>query len=163
METFSVNQQFCQETLALKNNIEVNFLELGKRLAVIRDEEKFYPQWENWADYCDEAKLSESTASRLIGIYQKFVVDFGISPQKIVDAGGWSRAAKILPMSKSKEQVEELLHKSSLMTQTDFFRTLAETKNGVDQRTCRHDFVEVHLKSCRLCHLREKVLDADED
>jgi len=70
--------QFCNNLIALKDEIEKNFLVLGKGLIAVRDERLYIPAWNSFPEYCEELKLSESKASKLISIYSKFVVAFDI-------------------------------------------------------------------------------------
>lgn len=134
------NSEFCRDTLEFKNAIEENFLELGKRLMKIRDEELYEPNWENFASFLHEMKLSESVGSRLISIYSKFVLEFKIAPAKVAQAGGWASVSELLPILKegTKKEAESWLNKASTLTKADLRKEVEEARTGVEMKDCEH-------------------------
>lgn len=153
------NHQYCEQTKKLKEAIEENFLVLGQRLKVIRDEQRFFPQHDSFASFCDDMKLAESVASRLISIYQTFVLDWEIAPELLLEAGGWSRLDKIRRVAASRPEAEDLIQKSALMGGTDFEREITEKKRGVSQADCAHEMVTIRY--CKKCHVKVRTYDQD--
>ncbi len=121
------NLKYCEETLALKEGLELGFLTLGERLLRIRDERLHAPQWEDFDEFVAELKMAPSTVSRLIGIYQKLVLEYKIAPAQIGKAGGWTVVAEVF----------------------------VEAKTGVLQRDCKHADTYT-IKICRDCGERTK-------
>lgn len=148
---------YCNDTLALKNSIEIDFLELGKRLKNIRDNRLFESQWESFSEYVLEFKnLSEGTVSKLINIYEKFVVEYGFAPEQIAEAGGWTVLAETLPVVKTAKQAEHWLLQATALTRSDLRRSISEQKTGIEIENCTHPR-KYTLCICPDCALREKV------
>jgi hypothetical protein len=150
-------RNYCEETLSLKRDIEVSFLDLGERLQRIRDDQLYFPSWDTFEDFMMEMKMSAGTASKLINIYQRFVLEYKISTKAIAKAGGWSIVAECLSIVKSKEEAVEWIEKASLMTQTDIRREIKEAKTGIPMSECKHDWVS--LRFCKCCGLRERTYE----
>lgn len=149
---------YCSDTIKLKNSLEVGFIELGKRLQKIRDEELYKPQFDCFDLFCEEMKMTESKASRLISVYQRLVVEYEIDPELISKAGGWSDVYSITNKINNKEDAVEWLEKASQLTSTDLRKELSLAKVG---GSCEHNFKELHIKQCTACGLKEKVYDTN--
>lgn len=142
--------KYCNDTLQLKFTIESSFLSLGERLMKIRDERLFEPQWETFGTYVSELKMSEPSASKLINIYRRFVLEYNIEPQKLLNAGGWSVVAEILPVVKTKAEAVEWIDKMEVLTKEDIRKEILEKKTGITQQNCPHkDTYEIIV--CRTC------------
>lgn len=153
------NYNFCEETKLLKNKIENSFLELGERLLKIRDQNLYTPQWSSFTEYVWELKWSEAKASKLINIYQKFVLNYGFPTERLLNAGGWSGLAEVLALVKDKESAEYWLHELEISSRPDLRVKIKEFVTGIEQADCLHPDNYV-LKICRACGLKEKVLEA---
>lgn len=108
------NHGFCNETMELKNTIEISFLEMGKRLKAIRDGKLYRPYWDGFEDYLMEMKWDKTKGSRIIGIYETFVLKYKIEPRQLALAGGWSNLSEVLPAVKAagtKEAAEHWVQK----------------------------------------------------
>ncbi|MDL5400733.1 hypothetical protein QSI00_24520, partial [Escherichia coli] len=80
-----------------------SFLLLGERLKKIRDEKLYIPSFEAfWCFAEEEIKLSESTCSRLISVYEKFILEWNIDPADVVAIGGWNEAYLIGKIATTK-------------------------------------------------------------
>lgn len=153
-----ISLRYCDETLEFKDKLEAGFLELGKRLANIRDNRLYEGKWDNFELYLMEFKnLSESTATKLINIYKKFVVEYGIKESDIVKAGGWSLLAETLPVVSNKKEAQHWVHSAGILNRTDLRRSIRETMTGVEMKDCKHQWVTFRLCTC--CGLRERVYD----
>jgi len=145
---------YLQKTVELKSNIERSFLLLGERLKRIRDEKIYLPAYEAfWCFTEEQLKMSESTASRLISVYQKFILDWKVSPEKVIDIGGWNEAYLICKQAKNKDEAEELLEKYALMPPSEIRKEVASLKVGEH----KHDWYELHIRQCRVCGLKEQI------
>lgn len=143
----SQSYKICQDAIALKNQIEKGFLVLGKYLYEIKAGKLYDPAWSSWEEFCMEfPNLSSSSISRLINIYSRFVLEYAVSEDTLVQAGGWSVIAEILPV-KDKERALGLIEGSRGMTRTDIRRMIKEDRSGVDMMTCEHE----HTHSLRVC------------
>jgi len=150
--------QFCIKTLELKDQIEGGFLELGQRLGRIKRSLMYEPHWSSWEEYLMELGISNSMASRLINIYERFVVDWKIAPAKLVAAGGWTVVAKILPRVTDRQDALEWLSKAKTLSRTDLGRELAEEETGLQQSDCKHPDAFL-LRCCPDCQLKEKIYE----
>lgn len=151
--------EYCTDTLTLKDKIEESFLLLGQRLKKIRDEELYKGQYETFPNFLEELKVSESVASRLISVYQRFMVEYGLSQEKVLRVG-WSDAYQIMKATDNKEEAEEWVEKGQVLSSGDLRKELTEKRTGKDMRTCEHEFYT--LRVCRKCQTKEKVFDDNE-
>lgn len=151
--------KFCNDLVQLKNEIENNFLILGKGLMQVRDERLYSGQWTSFGEYCEELKLSESKASKLINIYASFVLAFDIPEQKILKAGGWTVASKIATaVGESKELSEKYLDLAAVLSQADLDKELNAHKTGLDEIKCLHpSMIEYHFNFCPACKAKIKI------
>lgn len=156
------NLDYCNQTISLKKNIEKNFLLLGENLKNIRDAQLFYPQWEDFSSYCWELDLSDATASKLINIYEIFVLTCGISSDRLVSSKGWAALAEALPLIKSKEDAEKYLHLRDTLRSKDYRDTIRAEKRGTPMDTCTHanNFL---CRICRDCGYRYQEHEAEHE
>jgi len=150
---------YCQETISLKIKLETGFLLLGERLKKIRDGFLYQPQWESFDIYLDEIKIDPATASKLITIYTKFVLEYGIAPEEIAAAGSWSNAYEISTVAKTKEDVTRWLEESKDRTPKDTKIELRKVKTGKDPDNCKHEWVSIRY--CSHCNTKEKIYDKE--
>jgi len=166
-ETQIINEQvarrnfiFCNDTIDLKGSIENKFLELGKRLYDIREESKFRPNYETFEDFCMELKMSPATVSKLVNIYQKFVLSYCLDPQLVANAGGWSVVAEVLPMVTSKTSAKKWLNLASTLSRNDLRKEIKEKTTGIIQYDCKHKDTFM-IRICRICGNKERVYEDD--
>ena len=149
--------KYCDETIAFTKTIEASFLELGRRLKVIRDERLYEVSWEDFASYLMEFRnLSESSASKLINLYEVYVLRYAFPVKRIADVGGWSLLAEALPVIKDKQSAEHWLTQATLLTRTDLRREIKEAKTGKEMRKCDHKKRYV-FSYCPTCGLKERI------
>lgn len=148
----------CQTTLDLKDKIENSFLILGESLWKIREERMWEGQWTSFGEFLMEMKMSEPTASKLINIWAKFVMEFGINPFLVVEAGGWGNVAEILPVVKDKLSAEEWLGKAKVLTREDLRTEIRIAKGGTPPEDCSHGD-SYTIKVCRTCGTSERIYE----
>lgn len=107
------NHAYCDDTLQLKASLELHFLEIGKRLMEIRDGQLYRPYWDTFEEYLMEMKLTAPTASKIITVYDKFVLQYKIPQKKLAAAGGWSMLYEIVPVSTSKQAATQWVEKAA--------------------------------------------------
>lgn len=153
------NYAFCQATIKIKGDIELNFMGLAERLYRIRALNMFQPTWGSFEEFCLELKnMSYPSVMKLIDIHEKFVLTYKFSPARIAEAGGWSKIAECLPAIKTKEDAEKWLEKSTELTREDLRKELKEHSTGIDMRDCAHDDTYT-VRICRTCGNKETLHD----
>lgn len=146
------NHQYLEETIALRQHLEGGFIILAERLKKIRDHRIYDPEHENFGGFLREIRISESSASKLIGVYEKFVLLGGIPADEVAKVG-WTNISLALPAIHNKETAVELFHRFAPLDRTDALRTWHEIKTGIDMVECPHDEVRV-LHVCRKCGIK---------
>lgn len=154
--------EYCQETLRLKKNAETLFLAIGERLHQIRMRELYKPFWSSFEEYCMEFKWEGSTASRLINIYKKFVLEYHIAPAELVATGGWTVLAEVLPVVKNKEDAVKWVRATQELSRADVRREIATAKRALpEDLRCRHpESKATYIRICE-CGCKEQIYDVD--
>lgn len=156
MSTDTKKHEYCQETVDLKQEGERIFLQIGERLYNIRKEELFRPFWDSFYEYELEFKWSPGTANKLINIYKVFVLEAGIKPVQLGEAGGWTVLAECLPVIKNKKDAQHWLGQATELTRSDLRKSIAEAKAG-PQEECAHPPAEIYyLKVYGCCGVKEQ-------
>lgn len=156
------HNDYLTATIALREQIESGFIILAERLKKIRDERLWETgEYDNFEAFVREMRISPSTASKLIGVYEKFVLIGGI-PIEDVAKVGWTNISLFLPKIKTKEDAQEIWDKTHLLDRTDAQRTWQEMKLGVDMQTCNHDN-SYFLRVCRSCGLKMEHHEKEEN
>lgn len=158
-----VNFDYCQETLQLKNGLELSYLDLAQRLHKIQLNKMYLPNFDTFDDFLDEIKVSRATASKMINIWLTFVVKYRIDTRRLADAGGWSVVAEILPYATSKTAAVDWLVKAKVNRRRDLRKLLTEEKTGIIMSTCKHvTTVTITFKRCEDCGETFRVYDDEE-
>lgn len=147
---------FIKETLQLRQNLEEGFLELGARLAKIRNEELYKGHYDNFKEFLEDARLTESFASRLITIHTKLVEDMGVSRETLVPIG-WSSLYQIAKYTDDKEETQELLQLAQKVRRQDLEDELRERKTGCTE----HDLSDerIVLAKCKKCGTMVRIYE----
>jgi hypothetical protein len=149
----------CLIAIGLKKNIEVSFLELGGALHEIKERRHYEAGWSSWEEYLLELKISQSMVSRLIRIYEVFVLKYEFAPRQIAEAGGWTTVAQLLPEIKEdtpKLRVNTWLTEMIGLTRSDALGAIKDRKRGYTAEECEpHDTYTI--KICRKCGERWKL------
>ncbi len=117
-EVAEKNFKFVQDTINFVKSIELNFLVLAERLHKIQTEEMYLPNYDTFTDFLKEININNSVASRLIKIHTTFVENYGIKHQELLEVGGWSKIAEILPVATTKKKAELWLTYASVNPQS---------------------------------------------
>lgn len=150
------NKKYIEETKKLRNALEQGFFSLGERLYKIRTEKLYEGQYESFSEFVIEGmKMTESTASRLITVYQTFVLEYKMDESKIAEVG-WNLLYNIGRIVSTKSEALEFINKAKVMTNKDIDSELREFKYGKD---CPHQWSELHLRICSKCGQKEKIYE----
>lgn len=142
---------FLEETIQLKNSLEESFIHLGERMLRIRDERLYEGKYENFEEFLGELKISPATASKMINIYQTFVLKFEFSRQELIEAGGWTGLYKISSLCKTKDEAKEWVKKAKELSSEDLDIVVREEKSGVAQYECPHNEETYTIMVCKKC------------
>lgn len=152
---------FCKATITKKHQLEVLWLEVAARLKEIRDNELWEGQWENFEDFLQDPSMGmdKGTASKMITIHEKLVVEYKMKPQEIAQSGGWSVIAEVLPVISDKESAKEWVERAATLTKNDLRKEVNEARgkitNGIG---CKHkDTYTYTTQCCRDCGNKEVI------
>lgn len=146
--------QFLRETIELRNQIEGEFLNLGARLFRIYHENLFVKEYDDFESFLLELKISKATASKLMTVYETFVLTHNISTKKLTLVG-WSSLYAAARFADTKEKAEDLVERAGLLTRSDLQRSLTEERGG---KNCVHTNAYVVTK-CPDCGHQERVYE----
>jgi hypothetical protein len=151
------NLKYCNDALALREDIEVNFLLLGEYLYNIKEHRLYEPQWSDWIEYCFETRISQNNINKLIQIHKTFILEYGFERKQIATAGV-SLLSDVLPAIQNKKDATEWLKKATLLTRQDLRKELTEHRTGIDMAKCKHKDTYT-IEICRTCGQRHEVHD----
>lgn len=142
---------YCQETINMKNVMEKSYMVLCSRLHKIKSERLYEANFDTWEVFLEELRINKRSAEAMVKIYEKFVVELGISPDAVAMAGGWTVAETLLPLTTSKELAEEGLEFAKGALRKDVRMFVNERLGRVPDGLCSHtDTYTVRI--CRTCH-----------
>jgi len=149
---------YLKETLLIKKRMESGFLELAGRLQKIRDERLYESGgYQSFAEFCWEMKMAESTASRLISVYQRYCVELGMDKEKL-SLVGWSSLYTLLPLAVDKKKTENLVEEAQNLRREDVNKMVKD--NVSPKSNCQHADTYL-LRICRDCGERIRVYDGE--
>lgn len=152
------NLDYCNEALKIEYNLRKGFLVLAEYLYTIRTQELHKPQWETFYEYCLEFKeLSPSKISKLISVYEKFIIEYHF-PQGNLNGVGWTQLYAIIPRCSTKKEALVWLELAKTLTRNDLNKSLIEVKTGVSMSDCKHQDYFI-IKVCRTCGDKQQVLE----
>lgn len=150
--------EYCAHTIAFKHYIEKQWLELAGQLKEIRDKELFLGRWDSFEDFLSDPSMGmdKSTASKMITIHERFILEYKIDPSKISQVGGWSKVAEILPAVKDKKSAELWLENASSLSKSDLRAEIKEHKHP-ESLDCKHKKTrKLVLLICEDCDHKEE-------
>lgn len=151
------NYEFCEQTIERMNQIETDYLARAEDLHKIQSENLFRPSWDSFEEFCMELKgIKYKSIMKLIGIYEKFVLQFKLSPARIAKAGGWTTVAEVLPVVKTREDALRWLETAETKTREHLRQDLKEAKTGLDMTKCKHKKAYV-IRICPDCGVKERI------
>jgi hypothetical protein len=148
---------YCHKALELKKDIEFSYLKLAEMLYNIQLEKLYEPQWSSWLEFCMELRLSKATVSKLMGIYQIFILKYGFEREEVTVVG-WTLLAETLPHIKKKSDAIKWLRNASSLSREHLKKEVVEAKTNVKMYECKHKDTYT-IRICRDC--KEKWQDED--
>lgn len=146
---------YCTETIHLKRTIQSAFLTLAERLYNIRRDEMWTSNWGSWYEFLEELDVSEATASKLIKVYEFYVIGHKIEEQKLV-AISWDSLYSAIPLvADGGKKPMEVVEDFSKLRKADQREILREAKKG----PCEHEWEEFRMRRCTVCGKLERVLE----
>ncbi len=148
----SQSLDFCEETISRKHILELGWIEFCGRLKEIRDKALYTGRWDSFEDFLTDPQMAmdKGTASKMITIHEKLILEYKIKPTMIANAGGWSKVAECLPAISDKKSAEEWLSKASSLSKSDLRKEIKENKTGIRMSNCEHNDFYL-IKICRKC------------
>lgn len=154
---------FCENVITREKGIGTDILAIAGDLMLIRDNRLYEGQWETFNEYLAEFRnIAESTASRLITIYEVFVLKYKIPPKKLAEARGWTLLYSVVGNVNSKAQAVEWLEKATELSRNDLKKEITEEHTGVQQKDCKHE-ESFFIWGCPTCGIRERVSEMPKD
>jgi len=139
IRTDEKKKEYCDLTLTMEEGARAVYLMLAERLYNIRQERLYEPYWSSWQEFNMEFKdLAPSSISKLITVYETFVLKFGYKPSELSKAGGWTKLYQMTKQVKSKADADKWLALGETHSRQDLDKYLVEAKTGVDMSGCPH-------------------------
>lgn len=141
--------EYCQETAQLVRGVKTAFMLLAERLYRIKKQKLYKPTYEHFYLYCDEIDMHESIASRLIGIYERFVLEHQIALDDIKDIE-YTKLNEIRKVSTTKELAEHWIEEAKVLPIRELKMRIKALTAGVDEMKCEHGNTYL-VRCCRTC------------
>lgn len=148
--------EYCEETSQLVRGVKTAFMVLAERLHRIKSQKLYQPTYEHFYMYCDEIELHESIASRLIGIYDKFVMQQQISLEEIKNVE-YTKLYEIRKVADTREVAMYWIQKvnsdipEQRLSLRDLKNEIKALKGGIDEPECEHNGETYLVRVCRAC------------
>lgn len=142
--------KYCEDTIKLKQSIEVSYVALCERLYKIRNERLYEAQFADWDVFLEEIKIDRASADKMCRIYELFVLNYKVPAEKIAEVGGWSKVAELLPVSTNKKQAIEALEYAKGALKKDVRIYVKEILGKQIPDNCKHKNTYV-VEICKNC------------
>lgn len=147
-------EDYCKEVIKLKRVLEGSFLVMAEMLYKIREDRLWEKSgFTSLDEFSVDLKMSPASISKLISVYETYVLKFKIPEQKLLTSSGWSTLYSIIKYAKDRDSALELIDKSSVLTRSDFISSLEKEK--IKPHT--HEWNEIHFRQCKVCGERERI------
>lgn len=148
---------YCQKALEMEKVARSVYLTMGEMLYNIREEHLYEPYWSSWNEYCMEFKdFAQGSISKMIAVYELFVLEYGFSVDELSKAGGWTKLYAMTPHITSKAEAKHWLGISSTLTRQDLTKELIEASSGIKMVGCAHGKTYV-VEICKDCGERWEI------
>lgn len=149
--------EFCKDTLELETGIRAAFMLMAGRLHEIKEKRLYEPFWSSWYEFtCEFKELSPATISKLIRTHEVFVLNYEIPPERLVEAGGWTKLYELTKKITTKVEAEEWLEKAKTLSRQDLKKELTISSSGVEMSECPHSDTYL-VRICRECGERWEI------
>jgi hypothetical protein len=136
--------EFLRETVYLVRNIETQFIELAMRLSKIRGQHMWKSGgYESFDEYLESAKISKGNASKLISVYENYLLPGKLEPKQL-DGASYTTLYEAIPLIE-EHGVTKVVEMVRTLTRSEIQDEIREDKHGV----CRHEETIHICASCR--------------
>lgn len=150
--------EFCEETAQLARGVKVGLMLLAERLYRIREQKLYKPTYEQFYLYCQEIEMHESVASRLISIFERFVLELQM-PFEEIKKVEYTKLYEIRKVADTKEIAQHWIDKvnspdpSLRLSYRDLKAQIKAFQNlGSEEEKCPTDHSNTYLvRICREC------------
>lgn len=148
--------KFCESTIFKKKTLEVGWLDLAGKLQKIRDDQLYDGHWDSFEDFLADPAMNmdKGTASKMITIHEKLVIEYQIPADEIALSGGWSIIAEVLPVINDQESAKEWVARAQTLSKSDLRKEVNEArgKSNGEGIGCKHkDTYTYTTQCCRDC------------
>lgn len=144
------NRRYLEETKKLKNGLEEGFLHLGERLYRIKEKKMWEEDYGSYAEFLMDLKVSEATASKLVAIYSKFVLEYKFSYEELAPCS-WSSLYSLMPLATSRSKALALVEDAQQLKRGDVEEKMRSEKHP----DCKH-IDSFLLRICPDCGFRHR-------
>jgi hypothetical protein len=96
--------------------------------------------------------MTEGTASKLIKVYQRYVVEYRIDSDTLAKVP-WTKLYSLLPLIEGGDDAKEKVESLALMSRRDVEEEIREIKHP----NCAHEWITV--EKCIRCHKTQKTYE----
>lgn len=147
------SEEYLKETAQLYKQSDMGQLSLAQRFYEIKSKKLYKPLYSCMREFIEtELKgMGNSTASRLAGLHEKFVLTLGIKTDEIAKAG-WSVVSQALPVINTADEARYWLDIANAegMTKKAFADLVKEHRAGKPMTDCAHDKAYL-IRHCPEC------------
>ena len=147
-----VPTRYLKETLKLKNEVEGMFLQIGERLYNIRKDEIWKGAYNNYSEFLQDMGISDGHASKLVQIYVRFILEYGIRQAKLAQIG-IKKLYAIIPLCTDKNSLKSALEKIEGLSSDDVERL------SKDQQAGPHEHDDHKYLVCSICKRMKKFYE----
>ena len=144
-EVVASPEVFLRETASLYKDISNRYFELAARLSHIRGQHLWKNGYESFSDYLDDTKISQATASKLIQVYESYILPGHFTPMQL-DGTPYSSLYEAIPLLK-QHNPQEVVEMAKRLTRDEIKSEVKDDKHP----DCEH--VQT-IVICVKCHRR---------
>ena len=146
------DRNYCKETLQFIETISQSFLVLGERLHKIQSERLWETDYSSWEEWVEETKMSAGNISKLISVYETWILDCKVDPAKL-SAIPYSTLYEMRKLLKSDNSnaLQVVEESGGLMR-----KHIEDKVRDVEFPKCKHQNTS-RIEICNDCHKSWKV------
>lgn len=137
--------KYLKETIGLASAIAQSYLVLAERLKKIRDERLWEQGYTSFPEYLLELKISEANVSKMISVFEHYVVGLGIK-REAVAMQPFSTMYLARKFLDTKEKADEFLADTNGLTRKDVEAKIKD----IEHPDCPHSETYT-VEICRGC------------
>ena len=143
--------RYLDETIAIRNAIEISFLVLAERLHKIHTDSLWQDRYSTYREFLDEIRIKPATDSILRKVYETYVLEHKF-PRETLGQAGYSTLYAAIPLLE-RESADSVLNKTLTLTRSEIEDEIRERKHGVHECTLG----EERWAACTSCGKFQRV------